>query len=205
MDQTISIMGQFNQAKHINFVPRLMAENVDMPASVCLVIANSLTPSAKVLTLGTRYNKRVVECRFAVAMLALRCGLISDFLEKRVSTFQQLQETLNETKEGMLKLVSEQLRPGGYTPAQIEQQGNVDDCFELVNDVPHIEKVRTQNAQYFLYERAMHVFAESKRVSDFKITCESQELTEEQKVKKLGQLMNESHQSCDELYDCSST
>ena len=63
----------------------------------------------------------------------------------------------------MLKLVSEQLSPGGYTPAQIESQASCDDCWELVNDVPHIEKVRTQNAQFFLYERAMHVFAESKR------------------------------------------
>jgi len=43
----------------------------------------------------------------------------------------------------MLKIVGETLRPGGYTPAQIEQQCNVDDCFEIVNDVPHIEKVRT--------------------------------------------------------------
>ena len=31
------------------------------------------------------------------------------------------------------------------------------------------------------------------------------DLTEEQKVTKLGQLMNESHASCDQLYDCSST
>lgn len=51
----------------------------------------------------------------------------------------------------------------------------------------------------------MHVIAESKRVGDFKATCESQDLSEEQKVTKLGELMNESHQSCDELYDCSST
>lgn len=164
-------------------MPKLEAENVDVPESVCLVIANSLTPSAKVLTVGTRYNKRVVECRFAVAMLALRCGLTNDFLETPVQTFQQLEARLNETKnytktgpmtkEGMLTLVREQLRPGGYTPSQIESEANVDDCFELVGDVPHIEKVRTQNAQFFLYERAMHVFAESKRVSDFKETCES--------------------------------
>ena len=51
----------------------------------------------------------------------------------------------------------------------------------------------------------MHVFAEAKRVTDFKATCEAAELTEEQKVTKLGQLMNESHVSCDQLYDCSST
>ena len=88
MDQTISIMGQFNIAKHINFVPKLDAENVNVPESVCLVVANSLTPSAKVLTVGTRYNKRVVECRFAVAMLALRTGLTNDFLEAPVTTFQ---------------------------------------------------------------------------------------------------------------------
>ena len=50
----------------------------------------------------------------------------------------------------------------------------------------------------------MHVFAEAKRVTDFKATCEAEDLTEEQKVTKLGQLMNESHVSCDQLYDCSS-
>jgi len=75
-------------AKHIKFVPKLLAEDVNVPSSVSLVIANSLTPSAKVLTVGTRYNKRVVECRFAVAMLALRCGLVEDFLDRRVTTFQ---------------------------------------------------------------------------------------------------------------------
>ena len=50
----------------------------------------------------------------------------------------------------------------------------------------------------------MHVFAEAKRVTDFKATCEAEDLTEEQKVTRLGQLMNESHVSCDQLYDCSS-
>ena len=71
--------------------------------------------------------------------------------------------------------------------------------------MPHIAQVKAQNAQFFLYERAMHVFAESKRVADFKATCDSTDLDEEAKVQKLGQLMNESHTSCDELYECSST
>ena len=87
MDQTISIMGQFNIAKHISFVPKLLAEDVNVPDSVCLVIANSLTPSAKALTVGKHYNKRVVECRLGVAFLALRCGLCQDFLETPVKTF----------------------------------------------------------------------------------------------------------------------
>ena len=81
-------MGQFNTAKHINFVPKLEAEDVRVPASVSLVVANSLTPSAKVLTVGTRYNKRVVECRFATAFLAMRAGIQTTFAENRVTTMQ---------------------------------------------------------------------------------------------------------------------
>ena len=68
-------MGQFNTAKHISFVPKLSAEDVNVPSSVSLVVANSLTPSAKVLTVGKHYNKRVVECRFATALLAMRTGI----------------------------------------------------------------------------------------------------------------------------------
>ena len=79
----------------------------------------------------------------------------------------------------MLKLVSDQLRPGGYTPAQLERECNVDDPFEAVGDVPHIEKVQAQNSQFFLYERAMHVFGETKRVQDFKATCEAESMDEE--------------------------
>ena len=79
MDQTISIMGEFNTAKIIDFVPELAARSVQVPASVSLVVANSLTPSAKVLTVGTRYNKRVVECRFGVALLAKATGSSTSF------------------------------------------------------------------------------------------------------------------------------
>lgn len=68
---------------------------------------------------------------------------------------------LGQTSEGMIKIAKEQLRLGGYTPAQIERDGNVDDPFELVHDVPHAEKVRSQNAQFFLQERACHVYAEA--------------------------------------------
>ena len=56
-------------------MPKLAAEDVNVPDSVSLVVANSLTPAAKILTLGKHYNKRVVECRFAVAILALRAGI----------------------------------------------------------------------------------------------------------------------------------
>ena len=69
-------------------MPKLNAEDVIVPASVSLVVANSLTPSAKVLTVGKHYNKRVVECRFATALLAVRAGIQTTFTEGRVKTMQ---------------------------------------------------------------------------------------------------------------------
>lgn len=76
--------------------------------------------------------------------------------------------------------------------------------FKLVAHVSHINEVESQNSKFHLYERAVHVFGEAKRVHDYKAVCESTDLSEDDKVQKLGKLMNDSHKSCNELYDCSS-
>lgn len=108
-------MGRPNTAKLIDFVPELKATDVKMPTSASLVIANSLTPSPKLMTLGTRYNKRVVECRFAVAGLAFKLGKCASFLECPYKTMQELQVAMGASLEEMLKLVNEHLQQGGYT------------------------------------------------------------------------------------------
>ena len=65
--------------------------------------------------------------------------------------------------------------------------------------------VKNQNSTFDLYKRAYHVMTEAKRVHSFKEVCEDPSLSEEDKVNKLGQLMNESHLSCHMYYDCSCT
>lgn len=94
MDQTISIMGEKGTATMIDFVPSIATTSVAIPDSVCLVIGNSCTPSPKLLTLGTRYNKRVVECRFGVAAMSLKAGKAKSFESCPFTTFEQLQTAL---------------------------------------------------------------------------------------------------------------
>jgi galactokinase len=104
MDQTISIMGQRGTAKLIDFVPCIKTTPVKIPDSVCLVIGNSCTPVPKLATLGTRYNKRVVECRWATAALAMAAGVCENFNECKYSTFEKLQSDLKYSLEQMVEL-----------------------------------------------------------------------------------------------------
>ena len=73
-----------------------------MPESVALVIANSVTPSPKLLTLGTRYNKRVVECRFGLAILSMRLGHSEGFLDCPFKDFDELQKAQGADFDQML-------------------------------------------------------------------------------------------------------
>lgn len=52
--------------------------------------------------------------------------------------------------------------------------------------------------EFKLYQRALHVYEEAYRVQEYRRVCESSA-----DVHRLGQLMNESHRSCRDLYDCS--
>lgn len=91
MDQTISIMGEMNKAKIIDFNPKLKATDVEIPTSVLLVIANSLAPSPKLATLYKRYNMRVVECRLALVILAVKLGKADSPSKVPYKTFYELQ------------------------------------------------------------------------------------------------------------------
>lgn len=54
--------------------------------------------------------------------------------------------------------------------------------------------------QFKLYQRAKHVYGEAARVMHFKSVCDSEPAGS---VGLLGDLMNQSHASCRDLYECS--
>jgi galactokinase len=95
-------------------------------------------------------------------------------------------------------------KKGEYTHQAIMTEFKTEDPFKLVSNVSHVNEVKSKNASFELYKRAFHVLSEAKRVLDFKDTCNDETLDEETKVTKLGELMTQSHISCDQYYDCSS-
>ena len=70
-----------------------------------------------------------------------------------------------------------------------------------------------QTRKFKLYQRARHVFEEASRVQEFRRICQSttanrspnddHHKTIDNLINRLGQLMNESHESCRDLYECS--
>ncbi len=100
----------------------------------------------------------------------------------------------------MIRLTSELLSDGVYTKEEVCQILGVTNeelaGTSLSSNTLGVDK-------FELKKRALHVFTEAQRVHDFKDTCMSD--ADDDKLRKLGDLMNQSHESCKSLYDCSCT
>ena len=118
----------------------------------------------------------------------------------------------------MLVLVESELHQEAYTKTEIcnlLKLSNEKELFELCQISDHVRNYDS----FELYKRAMHVFGEAKRVYDFKGICDDNEYQlngakdeedhhtnctdDVNPLVSLGQLMFASHNSCDQMYDCS--
>ncbi|XP_013876979.1 N-acetylgalactosamine kinase [Austrofundulus limnaeus] len=190
MDQSISFLAEKGTAKLIEFQP-LRATDVKLPEGAVFVISNCCVEMNKAAS--SHYNIRVVECRIATKMLAQARGLDPSGLLKLV----QVQTELEASLEEMLALVDEVLHPEPYDREEI--------C-KVLSITPEqfsseLLSANTQHLTHFkLHQRAKHVYGEAARVMRFKSVCDAGSADS---VKLLGELMNQSHQSCRDLYECS--
>ena len=81
------------------------------------------------------------------------------------------------------------------------------DIFFHVSDFRCLTKIQSRKqsveAEHFqLYKRTKHVFAESRRVLEFREVC-LREGNADDTLRELGRLMDESHKSCSELCESS--
>ncbi|XP_069861362.1 N-acetylgalactosamine kinase isoform X1 [Dipodomys merriami] len=190
MDQSISFLAEEGTAKLIEFNP-LRATDVKLPSGAAFVIANSCVQMNKAAT--SHFNVRVVECRLAAKLLAKHKGLQWD----EVMRLEEVQAKLGVSLEAMLLLTKDALHPEPYSREEI--------CMCLGISLEDLRtQILTPNTQdvlvFKLYQRAKHVYSEAARVLRFKAICEE---APDNTVQLLGELMNQSHGSCRDLYECS--
>lgn len=103
----------------------------------------------------------------------------------------------------MVELVEQCIPNKPYTQPEIEDFIG-EKISNFIQDVIQWEDVLKINKYFYPFQRAVHVFSESDRVLQFREVCLNSQLTDKQKCQQLGKLMDESHYSCDQLYNCSS-
>ncbi|XP_042330735.1 N-acetylgalactosamine kinase isoform X2 [Sceloporus undulatus] len=190
MDQSICFLAEKGTAKLIEFNP-LRATDVKLPGGAAFVIANSCVEMNKAAT--SHFNIRVMECHLATKLLAKSRRLDWKTTEK----LQDVQIKLKLSLEEMLDVVDEVFHPEPYSIEEIGENLGIS-LKELRTEI------LSQNTQvvttFKLYQRAKHVYSEAARVLKFKEICVE---APDNAVRLLGDLMNESHASCRDLYECS--
>ncbi|KAJ7311024.1 hypothetical protein JRQ81_006620 [Phrynocephalus forsythii] len=190
MDQSICFLAEKGTAKLIEFNP-LRATDVRLPKGAAFVIANSGVAMNKAAT--SHFNIRVMECRLATKLLAKSRGLDWKAAEK----LQDVQVGLKVSLEDMLRVVEEVLHLEPYSIEEIGQNLGI-------SPKQLRTEVLSQNTQevtaFRLHQRAKHVYSEAARVLDFKKICVE---APEDALRLLGDLMNRSHASCRDFYECS--
>ncbi|XP_068662207.1 galactokinase-like [Aristolochia californica] len=205
MDQAISVMAKSGFAELIDFNP-IKATHVKLPAGGSFIIAHSLAESQKAVTAATNYNNRVVECRLAAIVLGIKLGMKPKEAVSKVKTLSDVEGLCITFADGRgssdpVLAVKEFLNEGPYTAEDIEKITEEGLPLILENSPTSLAVIKA--AKHFkLFQRATHVYSEARRVYAFRDTVQS-DLSDEEKLKKLGDLMNESHYSCSVLYECS--
>ncbi|CBI22858.3 hypothetical protein VitviT2T_006144 [Vitis vinifera] len=205
MDQAISIMAKSGFAELIDFNP-VRATDVQLPAGGSFVIAHSLAESQKAVTAATNYNNRVVECRLAAIVLGIKLGMKPQQAIAEVKTLSDVEGLCvsfasDHGSSDPVVAVKEFLKEEPYTAEEIEKI--IEESLPSVfGNSPTSLDVLKAAKHFKLFQRASHVYSEARRVHAFRDTVLSG-LSEEDMLKKLGDLMNKSHDSCSVLYECS--
>lgn len=76
----------------------------------------------------------------------------------------------------------------------------ITDIYKLIFYTYNLFHFSASATVFKLYQRARHVYGEAARVLQFKAVCDS---SPADAVAQLGDLMNRSHASCRDLYECS--
>ncbi|MCJ1253241.1 galactokinase [Lignoscripta atroalba] len=218
MDQAASVFSIRGDALSVSFSPELHAEAIAFPntdPAITFMIAQSFVAADKHVTAPVCYNLRVVECTLAAEYIASKLDLkLENDSAPLGQSLRGLQNAYLHTSQPPPSLESQALSKmnslveatlpdeNGYSRDQIAQTLHI--------SVPDLEKrymtkFPVRASRFLLRQRALHVFSEAIRVSKFKALLKSspEEGNHEDLLRQLGDLMNETQDSCRDVYDCS--
>jgi N-acetylgalactosamine kinase len=198
MDQAASLLCRSGHALKIDFFP-LRATPVELPEEGVFVVANSLVRAAKTMGAMEMYNRRPIECRLALAVLrqSFEGAPVEDFPIGLIGDLNT--STLGMPRSRIDEIAAAALHETPYTLSEIAS---------IVGKSPE-ETARKYCAGkdgsifpqppdgFKLFPRYRHVVEEGARVEQSLDALRAGDLG------KLGDLMNQSHQSCRDLYEIS--
>lgn len=229
MDQSASVFSQRGTALYVSFLPELGARNISFPQThtpLTFVIAQSFVAADKHVTAPVCYNLRVVECTLAALVLAKICGLREGLpqdsaplgvslrgfqnayfkgKEDAEDAARSAQEIYRAQLDRMIHIVDNYLhQEEGYTREQISELLGTS-IQEL--EEKYMTKFPVRADRFKLRQRALHVFGEAVRVLKFMDILHSPtpatEKESQELLKSLGELLNDTQDSCRDIYECS--
>ncbi|KAK4191934.1 ribosomal protein S5 domain 2-type protein [Podospora australis] len=228
MDQSASVFSERGSALFVSFTPTLRAKPVSFPKTspeLTFLIAQSFVTADKFVTGPIHYNLRVVECSLAAAYLNAvlnppGTSLPSDASPLSISlhgfheTYVALQEhqsgatsskSVPEQLSDLISLTKETLtKTEGYTREEIAAVLNI--SVQDLNE-KFTSRFPVRAEKFKLRQRALHVFSEALRVLKFMDLLSQGPPQGDNDTSsynaQLGSLLNETQDSCREVYECS--
>lgn len=214
MDQAASALSLKSSLLHLSFHPKLDTEPVPLPDGLAVVITNSLAPHSLTDSAPERYNLRVVEVLCASRLLLKAWDMTAprttqageagriwlketiDMLGKKGTASELYQHALDALPSA---LGGEHAKEGWTREEMIAASGMTAEQFTET----YLDFVPVRAEKFKLLQRAEHTFAESLRVQRFVDLCNASEGTATPEVAaELGQLINGSHESLRDLFEC---
>ena len=226
MDQAASVFPLQGSALYVSFVPELSAKNVafpEMKSPLTFVIAQSFVAADKHTTGPVCYNLRVVEVTLAALVLAKIFGLKplepdagplgvslrgfhDAYMHQKGGVPNNHAVSKREFQDQLQDLIAkvDQYLPQeeGYTRQQLSEILGLPIA---AIEEKYMIKFPIRAEKFKLRQRALHVFGEAIRVLRFNellsAPAPTTEKENEELLKSLGELLNDTQDSCREVYD----
>ncbi|MCX6132269.1 MAG: galactokinase [Ignavibacteriales bacterium] len=198
MDQAVSLLAETGTALKIDFFP-LRTESIPLPENMVFVVCNSLIRAPKSESVRYEYNRRVIECRMATALLT---KAVRENTGTKISPLRLAD--LSAERLGIERAVV-----NGWALAVIgERPLSLNEIAQRLGKTPEsIEKelCTLQDGSTFkeppkgfrVWNRYRHVVSEAERVHLMVHALQ------EGNPAEIGSLMNQSHASCRDDYEIS--